>query len=162
MRPGQRWRGARRAVLAGSATAACVALTAVPAQLAAASQRRAGPAAAVVHICSAWLHGGQKRTALADKLSSDIQTALHGRAGTHFDSASVVKATILAGLMRKAEAQPRSLTDNEKSLATLMITQSNNTAATKLWNDTGRYRLQRFLDLAGMGQTVLGPGGYWG
>jgi len=182
MRPGQRWRGARRAVLAGSATAACVALTAVPAQLAAASQRQAGPAAAVVHICTAWLHNGQKRTALANKLSSDIQAALHGRAGTyavrvqdpdlgvgcglhtgtHFDSASVVKATILAALMRKAEAQHRSLTANEKSLATLMITQSNNTAATKLWNDTGRYRLQRFLDLAGMSQTVLGPGGYWG
>src|SRR5215471_8467496 len=164
MQVGQRWRGAGRAVLAGSA-AACVAMTAVPAQPAAASQRQAGPAAAVVHICSAWLHGGQTRTALANKLSSDIEAALHGRAGTyavrvqdpdlgvgcglhtgtHFDSASVVKATILAALLRKAEAQRRTLTAHEKSLATLMITQSDNTAATKLWNDTGRYRLQRFL-----------------
>lgn len=183
-----RWRGAgrtgtaARALLAGSAVAACAVMTAVPAPLAAASPLPAGPAAAVPHICYAWVHDGQRRTKLARQLSRDITDALHGRAGTyavrvrdphlgigcalnaglHFDSASVVKATILAALLRKAHTQHRSLTAREKSLAWLMITQSDNSAATKLWNDVGRYRLQRFLDLAGMSQTVLGPTGYWG
>jgi Beta-lactamase enzyme family len=180
-----RWRAAVRAgqaACAGSAVAACAVTAVVPAQLAAASQRQAGPAGAVTHICHAWIHDGQKRTNLADKLSRDIESALNGRAGTYairmqdphlgigcglntglrFDSASVVKAAILGALLRKAEAQHRSLTAHEKSLASLMITQSDNTAATTLWNDVGRYRLQRFLDLAGMSQTVLGPSGYWG
>jgi Beta-lactamase enzyme family len=185
-----RWRGAVRAgtaaaartLLAGSAVAACAAMAVVPAPWAAASQRSAGAAAAVPHICHAWVHDGQRRTKLAKRLSRDISVALRGRAGTyavrvqdphlgigcglntgrHFDSASAVKATILAALLRKADIQHRSLTAQEKSLARLMITQSDNTAATTLWNDVGRYRLQRFLDLAGMSQTVLGPTGYWG
>ena len=83
-------------------------------------------------------------------------------AGQHFLSASVVKATILAALLRKVQAQHRSLTPHEKSLAWLMITQSDNAAASDLWDDVGRYRLHRFLDLAAMTHTVLGPGGYWG
>ncbi len=182
---GLRWRAAARAgkaALAGSAVAACAAMAAAPAQLAAASQRQAGPAGAVTNVCHAWFHGGQKRTKLADKLSRDIEGALHSRAGTYairmqdpylgigcglntglrFDSASVVKAAILGALLRKAQAQHRSLTTHEKNLAWLMITQSDNAAATRLWNDVGRYRLQRFLDLAGMSQIVLGPSGYWG
>jgi Beta-lactamase enzyme family len=179
-----RWRGAGRtgkAVLAGSAVAACAAMAAAPAQSAAA-QHQAGAASAVTRICWAWAHDGQKRTKLAGQLSGDIERALRGRAGTysvrvqdphlgigcglstglHFDSASAVKATILAALLSKAKAQHRALTAKEKSLARLMITQSDNDAATDLWNDVGRYRLQRFLDLAGMSQTVLGPTGYWG
>jgi hypothetical protein len=35
-------------------------------------------------------------------------------------------------------------------------------AATALWNEVGRSRLQHFLTLARMTRTVLGPGGYWG
>lgn len=183
------WRGVGRALITGAASVACVAMTTVPAQLAAASQGRpprldttGAPGATGAHICRAWFHDGQTRTALANKLSADIEAALHGRAGTyavrmqdphlgvgcglhageHFYSASVAKATILAALMRKVQAQHRNLTANEKSLASRMITQSDNAAATELWNDTGRRRLQRFLDLAGMSQTVLGPSGYWG
>lgn len=77
--------------------------------------------------------------------------------GRHFLSASVVKATILAALLRKVQAQHRGLTSREKNLAWLMITQSDNAAASDLWDDVGRYRLQRFLDLAAMTHTVLGP-----
>jgi hypothetical protein len=43
-----------------------------------------------------------------------------------------------------------------------MITESDNDAATALWNDVGMGSLQRLLDLAGMKQTVLGQDGYWG
>lgn len=43
-----------------------------------------------------------------------------------------------------------------------MITESDNGAATALWDDVGMYRLGRFLTLTGMDQTVLGRDGYWG
>jgi hypothetical protein len=43
-----------------------------------------------------------------------------------------------------------------------MITESDNDAATALWDDVGMSSLQRFLNLAGMKQTVLGQNGYWG
>ena len=47
-------------------------------------------------------------------------------------------------------------------LARLMITQSDNNAASALWAHVGRGRLRYFLGRAGMKQTQLGPGGYWG
>ncbi len=155
---------------------------AVTAMLASAITVTAPPAAAATQICQASPVNGQTSTALASKLSGDISTALQGRAGAvavdvsdphegiichlnanqHFYSASVVKATILGALLHKAEAQGRHLTAHEKSLATSMITVSGNNAATTLWNDVGRSWLQKFLGLASMNDTVLGPGGYWG
>jgi hypothetical protein len=116
------------------------------------------------------------------RLSADIKGALRGRYGDHavtvydratsvycalnaahhFDSASVVKAIILAALLRWHQETGEPLSANEKYLATLMITQSDNGAATALWNELGMGRLQHFLDLAKMNQTELGEGGYWG
>jgi hypothetical protein len=119
---------------------------------------------------------------LASKVSSDIQAAMSGRTDTiavtvadrrtgvvcrlneghRYDSASVVKATILAALMRWHQETGTHLTSTEISLATAMITQSDNNAASTLWNEVGRTRLQHFLNLARMTETILGPGGYWG
>jgi beta-lactamase class A len=152
------------AVLIGAAT---VPLAAVPA-------RASTPA---VTSCRSSAH-----PALAARLVRDISRALHGRvsqaavevddpgqavlcrlnSSAHFDSASVVKVTILSALLRKAQQQHRSLTRTETRLAWSMITESDNNAASALWNDTGRYYLQHFLSLARMNQTYLGPGGYWG
>jgi Beta-lactamase enzyme family len=164
-----RWAGS--VLLAGMAmVASSVAVAAPP------------PAAAATQICQASPVNGQTNTALADKMSADISKALQGRAGAvavdvndphegiichlnadqHFFSASVVKATILGALLHKAEAQGRSLTAHEKSLAKSMITVSDNSAATALWNDVGRTWLQKFLGLADMNDTVLGRGGSWG
>jgi hypothetical protein len=89
-----------------------------------------------------------------------LRCRLHGT--SHFDSASVVKVTILAALLRKAQAQHRSLTRTERALARAMITRSDNDAASALWADTGRTSLRRFLARARMTHTVLGPGGAWG
>jgi hypothetical protein len=58
--------------------------------------------------------------------------------------------------------QGRFLTAREVSLARAMITRSDNNAASALWADVGRGWLQRFLNLARMSQTILGPGGFWG
>jgi beta-lactamase class A len=126
--------------------------------------------------------GSSSHPALAAKLSRDIQAAQRGRSSAvavgvddpstgvtcwlngsqHFDSASVVKVTILGALLRKAQDQHRYLTSHEAALATAMITKSDNNAASALWADVGRSHLQHFLDLAQMKQTALGPGGYWG
>jgi hypothetical protein len=119
---------------------------------------------------------------LAARLTRGIHAALSGRSSavalrvydksedlncwlnttTHFDSASVVKVMILGTLLREAETQDRHLTPYETRLARLMITQSDNNAASALWAHVGRGRLRYFLGRAGMKQTRLGPGGYWG
>jgi beta-lactamase class A len=120
--------------------------------------------------------------ALAARMSADIQGALRGRAGNHavtvydtvtevscytdserqFDSASIVKAIILPALLRWHQETGTPLSSEERDEATLMITQSDNDAATELWNEVGMSRLQHFLNLAKMGETQLDQNGYWG
>ena len=137
----------------------------------------ARPAAASPVSCTSSSH----RT-LAARLAADIQAARRGRvsavavgvddphmgltcwlnSSAHFDSASVVKATILGALLRKALDQRRYLTGTEATRARAMITRSDNNAASALWAEVGRSALQRFLNLARMTQTSLGSGGRWG
>ena len=120
--------------------------------------------------------------ALAAKLSADIEDALRGRPGRqavsvydavtqvscyvnssqHFSSASIVKTIILATLLRWHQQTGTPLSATEKKEATLMITQSDNDAATYLWDEVGMDRLQDFLDAAKMNETELGQDGYWG
>jgi hypothetical protein len=141
------------------------------------------PGRAVAAVTAApGLCASPSHAALAARISRGIEAARHGResfvavevddpgagivcrldSGTHFDSASVVKVTILGTLLRDAQAAHRSLTSRERALAWAMITRSDNDAASALWDEDGRVRLQRFLDAAGMIHTVLGPGGAWG
>ncbi len=136
-----------------------------------------GRAAGPPPVCRSSSHG-----ALAAKLSRAIQAARHGRvsavavavddpsvglvcqlnSGWHFDSASVVKVTILSALLRKTQDQHRFLTRTEASLARAMITRSDNGAASALWAELGHRYLQHFLNLARMTHTFLGPDGLWG
>jgi beta-lactamase class A len=140
------------------------------------------PGAAASAAASPVVCGSSSHPALAAKLARDIAAARRGRVSTvavavddpgaglacwlnasaHFDSASVVKATILSALLRKAQEQHRYLTAKEVAWARAMITRSDNAAASALWNDVGRGWLQHFLNLAKMTQTSLRPGGYWG
>jgi beta-lactamase class A len=149
-------------------------LIAFPAAAAEATDR---PAAVSSAICRSSSH-----PALAAKLTRGIRAALHGRVSVvavgvddpgqgldcwlhssqHFDSASVVKVTILGALLRKALDQHRYLTSTEAALARAMITRSDNDAASELWAELGHRYLRHFLDLAGMRQTTLGPDGAWG
>jgi beta-lactamase class A len=123
-----------------------------------------------------------KHRALAKRLGRRVAAALEGRAGTEsvavydrkrgvrcgvlagrrYDSASVIKATILAALLRTAAGEHRPLTASEDALATRMITRSDNRAASALWRSVGRDRLAGFLDRAGMRRTSLDPAGHWG
>ncbi|MEU6661848.1 serine hydrolase [Streptomyces sp. NPDC046821] len=122
------------------------------------------------------------RPGLADRLERDIAGALHGhadasalalydrttatsctfRADQAFDSASVVKVTILGALLRQAQEQHRVLTARELSLTSAMITKSDNDATNALWHQLGHTGIQHFLDVAGMRDTVPGPQGRWG
>jgi hypothetical protein len=118
--------------------------------------------------------------ALAIKMAHDIDSRLRGRSSKvglattdsrtgitcqfhatwHFIAASAVKVIILAALLRKEQQADRALTAAQRNLAWLMITESDNDAATTLWNEDGMPALQHFLNLAGMTQTVLSPA--WG
>ncbi|WP_270887312.1 serine hydrolase [Pedococcus sp. 5OH_020] len=69
---------------------------------------------------------------------------------------------ILGAMLRKALDQHRYLTSTEASQLRAMITQSDNNAASALWAKLEHPYIQHFLNLAGMTQTVLGPGRYWG
>ena len=68
----------------------------------------------------------------------------------------------MAALLRWHQQTGTPLSAWEKSEATLMITQSDNDAATALWDELGMDNLQHFLNLAGMGETQLGQDGEWG
>jgi hypothetical protein len=157
------------------ALGAALVASATPA--AAQTSRAAASSATASAICTSAQH-----PALAARVSKGILAAMAGRSSVvglavddrvsglsckyhphwHFDSASVVKVTILSALLRKLQQEGRTLTAAQKELATEMITISDNDAASTLWAETGRPSLQNFLDLAQMNETVLGPGGYWG
>ena len=139
----------------------------------------APPASAAASTVSC---GSSSHPVLAARLDRDIDRALRGRvsavavgvddpgrrlqcwlnSSAHFDSASVVKVTILSALLRKAQERHRHLTWTEALLAEEMITESDNYAASVLWDDVGRHDLQHFLNLARMTQTYPGPRPYWG
>jgi beta-lactamase class A len=83
--------------------------------------------------------------------------------GTQFVTASIVKVAILGTLLRQAQDARRSLTSTERSLATVMIEQSDNAAATSLWNEVGRGPgVGAFMSKVGMPSTIPGSDGLWG
>lgn len=122
------------------------------------------------------------KAGLAAKLKKDITAALAGRKGTiavglydrstnttcalrastAYDSASVVKVTVLAALLWDAQRHDRALTSREKTLATAMITKSDNASTSTLWKQLGLTKIKGFLSAAKMTQTKPGANGYWG
>ncbi|TGZ17921.1 hypothetical protein DV517_28940 [Streptomyces sp. S816] len=122
------------------------------------------------------------KAGLAAKLTKDITAALANRKSTvaiglydrgtkttctlrgttAYDSASTVKVTVLATLLWDAKKHNRYLTGTETSLATAMITKSDNDATSKLWKQLGLTKIKGFLAAAKMTRTVPGSGGYWG
>ncbi|MGW6543893.1 serine hydrolase [Streptomyces massasporeus] len=122
------------------------------------------------------------KAGLAAKLTKDITAALATRKGTvavglydrstnttctlrassAYDSASVVKVTVLAALLWDAKKTNRYLTDRENTLAKAMITKSDNAATSTLWKQLGMTKIKGFLSAAGMTQTKPGANGYWG
>lgn len=122
---------------------------------------RAGLAAKLQRDITAALasRGGTVAVGLRDRVTNTTCTL---RATTAYDSASVVKVTVLAALLWDARKANRPLTSREASLATAMITKSDNASTSALWSQLGLTKVKGFLAAAGMTRTVPGSGGYWG
>ncbi|WP_328890928.1 serine hydrolase [Streptomyces sp. NBC_00316] len=95
---------------------------------------------------------------------ADGRAARYGvRAGTTYDTASIVKVDILAALLLQAQDQHRELTAQEKESASLMIRISDNASANALWRVIGEApglnAANRRLGLTG---TTGGSDGHWG
>lgn len=146
---------------ASTADAASTATATVGGSQVKCTSQRPGLAARLSKDLAGALHGRDRAAALAlyDRTSA---TSCSFRADTAFDSASVVKVTILGALLRQTMEQHRALTAREVELTTAMITKSDNDATNTLWHQIGHTGIQHFLTLAGMRDTVPGPKGYWG
>ncbi|WDL95487.1 serine hydrolase [Alicyclobacillus sp. ALC3] len=80
-----------------------------------------------------------------------------------YDTASIVKMTILADLLHTSGTTGQPLPTSEQKQAVPMIEDSSNNAASTLWNDAGgSTAIQSFLTKAGMTDTTPGSGGQWG
>ncbi|MEV7088552.1 serine hydrolase [Streptomyces sp. NPDC093085] len=160
--------GAAPAAAATPATTPAVAPAVVPAAAPAAvapavvcTSGKAGLAAQLTKDITAALKNRKSTTALAlgDRTTRTTCTL---RATQKFDSASVVKVTVLATLLWDAKKTNRYLTQREVDLSTAMITKSDNDATTALWKQLGPAKVKGFVKAAGMTRTVPGTGGYWG
>lgn len=80
-----------------------------------------------------------------------------------YDTASIVKVDILSTLLLQHQDEGTQFTSSERSLATEMIENSDNTAATDLWNDIGGASgLDEANDTLGLNDTTGGTDGDWG
>jgi beta-lactamase class A len=167
--------GVGRNLLAAATAAATVAVltaTAFSPALAVASKPGANHSAAraAAGICTS-----AKHARLAARISKNVTAQLARRPGStvgmtvadeslgltcsfhaneHFIAASVIKVTILSALLLK-EGGRSHLTAAQQSLAWNMITESDDDAATALWDEVGIPSMQAFLTKAGMRHTVL-------
>ncbi|MER5180555.1 serine hydrolase [Streptomyces sp. NPDC002896] len=137
-----------------------------------------------VKFASQRLKGGliecaSEKTGLASLLTRDIAKSLANRAShtsvvlydrtthtscrygayKHYDSASTIKPIILGALLLKRGVH---LSDDERDMARQMIVSSDNDAMYALWESVGPKNIQRFLDRAGMTNTVLDEAGFMG
>lgn len=80
-----------------------------------------------------------------------------------FDTASIVKVDILAALLLQHQEAGTELTTSERALATVMIEQSDNDAATSLFRAVGgEDGLEDFNRTIGLTGTDVGANGNWG
>ncbi|WP_328555429.1 MULTISPECIES: serine hydrolase [unclassified Streptomyces] len=140
---------------------AAVPAAAAPAPAVSCTSGKAGLAAKLQKDITAAL-ANRKGTVAVGLYDRTTKTTCTLRATTAFDSASTVKVTVLATLLWDAKKHNRYLTSTETTLATKMITQSDNASTTKLWNQLGLTKIKGFLAAAGMTKTTPGTGGYWG
>lgn len=100
----------------------------------------------------------------SDTVSVGVYDANSGQTYTYnpsqtYRTESVVKMSMLADVLDQNIA----ITNNENSLLTRMIENSDNSAASTIWQQLGSDRkVQSFFQLAGLNNTVAGTGGWWG
>jgi len=100
-------------------------------------------------------------TAAVDDLTTGQEFVY--RPGVREETASIIKAAILATLLHRTQRDDRSLTASERATARGMIEASDNNDATRLWNeDGGGAGVGAFLRAAGLTQTTFAGPGLWG
>jgi hypothetical protein len=105
-------------------------------------------------------HQGSLAVAVSD-LADGLTAAYHPH--RRFDTASIVKADILAVLLIQHEQAGTALSEGERELASQMIEDSDNDAATALWDAVGGTMGMEAGNAAlGLHGIVPGAGGYWG
>jgi beta-lactamase class A len=107
-----------------------------------------------------------------EALGSDVNAAVFNldtgalslyRPGALEYTASIVKVDILATLQRQSAVQGAGLSAGEQALATTMIENSDDDAATDLWDDIGQQTgLAAFNALIPLSDTLPGTDGEWG
>jgi Beta-lactamase enzyme family len=103
---------------------------------------------------------GSLAIAVAD-LSTGVTASYHPHEPFH--TASIVKAGILATLLLQQQRQHAGLTPAEQGLATMMIEDSDNAAASALWDAIGAAAGLAAADrVLGLRHTDPGPDGLWG
>ena len=112
---------------------------------------------------NAYMAGRPGNTTVAYRKAGTSTIMVGTRGSATNVTASIVKVGIMATVMRRAQEAGRGLTAWEKSQLVPMIRQSDNAAASNLWNSIGGGpAMGRVLGLMGLRSTTPGPGGYWG
>jgi len=105
-------------------------------------------------------HAGRVAVGVTDQ-ATGVTAIYHGTES--FDTASIVKADILAVLLLQLQQAGKSIGAADRQLAARMIKDSDNAAASALWDAVGGGPgLEAGNAVLGLTQTVPGPGGYWG
>jgi beta-lactamase class A len=120
------------------------------------------PAIGVRAQVASYLASSGTHAALA-LLDQDTGEKVYYQEHQQFNTASIIKVDILATVLYQHQKAGKKLSSTESSNATKMITQSDNNAATSLWNDIGKGPgLAAANKDFGLTETVPGDGGYWG
>lgn len=96
-----------------------------------------------------------------DDLSTGADVAYSGT--QEFVTASIVKVDILSTLLYQAQQSGQPLPPEEEALATTMIENSNDDAASDLYDDAGGAQgIDQASQVFGLSETTAGTDGYWG
>ncbi len=96
-----------------------------------------------------------------DDLTAGTEAAYAGT--QEFVTASIVKADILSTLLYQAQQSGQSLSSHDQALATTMIENSDNDAASGLYADAGGpAAVNRANRVFGLTETTAGTAGMWG
>ena len=106
--------------------------------------------------------GDNSQVAVAvDDLTTGADAAYAGT--QEFVTASIVKVDILSALLYQAQQSGQPLTSQTQALATAMIENSNNDAASDLYDEAnGASGIDEANHVLGLTQTTVGTDGYWG
>jgi hypothetical protein len=109
-----------------------------------------------------YLAGRQGNITMALYDANTGETSLY-RPGVTQTTASIIKVGILAALLYQAQQKGQPLTDPTAQLASAMIENSDDNAASDLWQgDGGAKGVAAFDTLAGLTDTAPGAKGFWG